>query len=217
MEENQAALPQLDQEEQRVLGALIEKSRTTPEYYPMTINALTAACNQKTSRDPVVQYDEQTVTLAIDRLKRKGLVSTATGGASRSIKYKHNFALIFRLPPAEMAIMCLLLLRGPQTPGALHNRSGKLWEFGSIEEVQSTLEALSGGAFPFVRSLPRQPGQKEIRYVHLLGGQVSGEESEEVPSEPGRENEMEKRLTAVEQELVSLREAYERLIKELMG
>jgi uncharacterized protein YceH (UPF0502 family) len=217
MEENQAELPQLDPEEQRVLGALMEKSRTTPEYYPMTINALTAACNQKTSRDPVVQYDEQTVTLTIGRLKKKGLVSTATGGASRSIKYKHNFALVFQLPPAEMAIMCLLLLRGPQTPGALHNRSVRLWEFGSIEEVQVTLDALSGGPFPFVRSLPRQPGQKEIRYVHLLGLPAAGEELEAVPLGPGAENELEKRLAAVEAELANLKEAYDHLMKELMG
>src|ERR1700712_5528088 len=133
-------LPVLNAEELRVLGSLMEKCRTTPDYYPMTINSLTAACNQKTSRKPVVQYDEDTVAEALNTLKRRGLISTATGGSIRSVKYKHNFAIVFPLIPAELAIICLLMLRGPLTPGELNTNSARLWEFDSIEEVQEVLD-----------------------------------------------------------------------------
>src|SRR5476651_288584 len=107
-------LPVLNATELRVLGSLMEKCRTTPEYYPMSLNGLTAACNQKTSRKPVVQYDEETVVLALDSLKKRGLISTATGGSSRTVKFKHNFAIVFPVLPSEVSIICLLLLRGPQ-------------------------------------------------------------------------------------------------------
>src|SRR5690606_17207717 len=113
-------LPVLDSVEQRILGALMEKSKTTPDYYPMTLNALTIACNQKTSRYPVVQYDEETVVLGLNSLKKRGLISTAIGGSSRAVKYKHNFAIVYPVAPAEVALICLLLLRGPQTPGELN-------------------------------------------------------------------------------------------------
>src|ERR1700744_4919176 len=163
-------LPQLDDAELRVLGSLMEKSKTTPDYYPMTINSLTAACNQKTSRKPVVQYDEQTVMLAINNLRKRGLVSTATGGTDRVVKYKHNFAIVFPVIPAEVAIICLLILRGPQTPGEINTNSGRLYEFDSIEEVQEMLDKLASGETPYLKQLPRRPGQKEVRYIHLLGG-----------------------------------------------
>src|SRR6478609_6322176 len=127
-------LPILNEEEMRILGALMEKSKTTPEYYPLSVNGLTAACNQKTSRKPVVNYDEQTVVLTLDNLKKKGLVSTVTGGSSRAVKYKHNVALHYQLMPAELAVICMLLLRGPLTPGELNTNSGKLYEFDSLEE-----------------------------------------------------------------------------------
>src|ERR1700712_5626955 len=136
-------LPVLNAEEVRVLGSLMEKSKTTPDYYPMTLNSLTLACNQKTSRKPVVQYDEDTVAQALATLKRRGLISTATGGSIRAVKYKHNFAIVFPVLPAEVAIICLLMLRGPLTPGELNTNSGRLHEFESIEEVQGVLERLS--------------------------------------------------------------------------
>src|SRR6195952_129245 len=163
-------LPVLDDTELRVLGSLMEKSKTTPDYYPMTINSLTAACNQKTSRKPVVSYDEQTVVLAINNLRKRGLVSTATGGTDRVVKYKHNFAIVFPVLPAEVALICLLILRGPQTPGELNTSSGRLYEFESIEEVQEMLEKLADPAMPYVVQLPKRSGQKEARYAHLLAG-----------------------------------------------
>src|SRR6185437_16914741 len=113
-------LPFLEPTEPRAFGTLMEKSKTTPDYYPMTINGLTAACNQKTSRKPAVQYDEETVVQALNTLKKRGLISTATGGSIRSVKYKHNFAIVFPVLPSEVAIICLLMLRGPQTPGELN-------------------------------------------------------------------------------------------------
>src|SRR5579864_7690119 len=154
-------LPVLDDTELRVLGSLMEKSRTTPDYYPMTVNSLIAACNQKTSRNPVVQYNEETVVLALNTLKRRGLISTATGGTDRVVKYKHNFAIVYPVIPSEIAIICLLILRGPQTPGELNTNSGRLHEFESIEEVQEILERLATNEPPYIVQLPRRPGQKE--------------------------------------------------------
>ncbi len=217
MEDQKATLPVLDDQEIRVLGSLMEKARTTPEYYPMTINGLTAACNQKTSRKPVVQYDEQTVVLTLDRLKRKGLAATVTGGSSRAVKYKHNIALNYQLVQEELAVLCMLLLRGPQTPGELNTNSGRLYEFESLEEVQSVLEKLSGGEFPFVRQLPRQAGQKEMRYMHLLGdGSIPTDEPGE-QSAVKADSDVERRLAIVEQELAELKQGFAQLMKELMG
>lgn len=215
--ETPQTLPLLDAVEQRVLGSLIEKSKTTPDYYPMTLNALTAACNQKTSRNPVVQYDEETVVIALDSLKRKGLVGTATGGGSRAVKYKHNLAIAFPLDLAEVAILCLLLLRGPQTPGELNTNSGRLFEFHSLEEVQQTLDNLSKYETPFVIQLNRRPGQKEARFMHLLGGEPDMDADEFLPEEPARKSvsEMEARLAKVETELAELKERFEKLLAEL--
>lgn len=220
MEETQATtLPVLDAEEIRILGALMEKSKTTPEYYPMTINGLTAACNQKTSRRPVVNYEEQTIVLALDRLKRKGLVSTATGSGIRSAKYKHNLALKFPFTPDELAVLCLLFLRGPQTPGELNTNSGRLYEFDDLDEVQAVLEKLSGEALPFIRQLPRQSGQKEMRYVHLFGVYTDNDPYDAVQEKQAvvSNAEIEIRLSAVELELATLKAAFDKLMKELMG
>lgn len=169
--DNIKPLPDLSAEEQRVLGSLIEKSRTTPDYYPMTLNSLTAACNQKSSRNPVVNYDEETITLTLNQLKIKGLISTATGGSSRATKYKHNLAIVYPLLPSELAIICLLLLRGPLTPGEINSNSGRLYEFESIEEVLEQLQKLSDEEPAFVKQLAKKAGQKEARFVHLLGEQ----------------------------------------------
>jgi len=209
-------LPQLDDAELRVLGSMMEKSRTTPDYYPMTVNSLVAACNQKTSRKPVVSYDDETVVNTLNTLKRRGLISTATGGTDRVVKYKHNFAIVFPVIPSEIAIICLLILRGPQTPGELNTNSGRLYEFESIEDVQEVLDKLSSGDMPYVKQLPRRPGQKEVRYVHLLGGTDWSDESYSTESAPRSSGELEARLTKVETELAELKEAFDKLMKELM-
>ncbi len=214
--ESTQTLPVLDAVELRVLGVLMEKSKTTPEYYPMTINAITLACNQKTSRKPVVQYDDQTVILALDTLKRKSLISTATGGSSRSVKYKHNFAIVFPVLPQDVTIICLLMLRGPQTPGELNTNSGRMYEFETLDEVQEVLERLSLPEMPYVMQLPKRPGQKEVRYAHLLSGipdLTQIDLQDEVSSRPP--SELESRLSKVELELSELKEAFDKLMQEL--
>jgi len=210
------ALPVLDAPELRVLGVLMEKSKTTPDYYPMTVNSLVAACNQKTSRKPVVNYDEETVVLALNTLKRRGLVSTATGGSDRSVKYKHNFAIVFPVIPSEVALICLLMLRGPQTPGELNTNSGRLYEFESIEDVQGILEKLATSEPPYIVQLPRRPGQKEVRYAHLLSGtpDITEDEADEPSARPS--GALEARVAKLETELAELREAFDKLMKELM-
>lgn len=210
-------LPLLSAEEQRVLGALMEKSKTTPDYYPMTLNSLVAACNQKTSRRPVVNYDEETIVQALNTLKKKALISTATGGSSRVVKYKHNFAIAFPLIPAEIAIICLLLLRGPQTPGELNTNSGRLYEFESLEEVQEVLEKLADPSMPYIIQLPRRTGQKEVRYMHLLGGTPEIDEEDDPAQYPGKAGGLESRVLKLEEELAELKEAFDKLMKELMG
>jgi uncharacterized protein YceH (UPF0502 family) len=211
-------IPTLDDTELRVLGALMEKCKTTPDYYPMTLNGLTTACNQKTSRKPVVEYDEETVVLALDSLKKRGLISTATGGSSRAVKYKHNFAIVFPVVPAEVAVICLLILRGPQTPGEINTNSGRLYEFESIDEVQQVLEKLSQPDMQLLQQLPKRAGQKEVRYIHLLGGTPVVPDDDE-PNEPARRNvsDIEARLSKVENELAEMKEAFDKLMKELMG
>jgi len=209
-------LPVLTAEELRVLGALMEKSKTTPDYYPMTINSLVAACNQKTSRKPVVQYDDNIVAQTLGTLKRRGLISTATGGSDRAVKYKHNFAIVFPVLPAEVAIICLLILRGPQTPGELNTNSGRLHEFESIEDVQEVLDRLSSPEMPFLVQLPKRPGQKEARYAHLLGGEPDLSEDDYADEPAGRgTGALEARVTKLEADLAALRAEFDKLMKEL--
>jgi len=199
-----------------VLGALMEKSKTTPDYYPMTINSLVAACNQKTSRKPVVQYDDNTVAQVLNTLRKRALVSTATGGSDRAVKYKHNFAIVFPVLPAEVAIICLLMLRGPQTPGELNTNSGRLHEFDSIEEVQEVLDRLSSPEMPFLVQLPKRPGQKEVRYAHLLGGEPDLSEDDYADEPTGRSNSgLEARVTRLESQLAALRAEFDKLMKDL--
>ena len=202
-------LPDLSAEEQRVLGSLIEKSRTTPDYYPMTLNSLTSACNQKSSRNPVVNYDEETVTLTLNSLKIKGLISTASGGSSRVIKYKHNLAIVYPLIPSELSILCLLLLRGPLTPGEINSNSGRLYEFESIEEIAEQLQKLTDEQPAFVKLLPKKAGQKEARFIHLLGEQAEIEDNyHETPQTAifQSNKELENRVLKLEQELEELKE-----------
>ncbi|WP_457268818.1 YceH family protein [Pedobacter sp. UYEF25] len=207
--DNQTKIPQLTTEQQRVLGVLIEKSRTTPEVYPMSLNSLTLGCNQKSARNPVVNYDDDLVITTLNQLKIMGLISTATGGSSRVTKYKHNLGIVFPLVPADLSILCLLFLRGPLTSGEINSNSGRLFEFESIEEVTEHLENLAEGEHPFVKKLQKRPGQKEGRYIHLL--RDPNLEIEEIPLEkeeqkPANNIDLEPRVAALELELAELKE-----------
>jgi len=217
METVAQTLPILDAEEIRILGAMMEKSKTTPEYYPMTINGLTVACNQKSARKPIVNYDEPTIVQILDRLKRKGLVSTATGSGIRTTKYKHNLALKFPFTADELAVLCLLFLRGPLTPGEINSNSGRLYEFEHLEEVQQVLEKLSQGEDVFVKQLPRQSGQKEMRYIHLFGSDELIADYLQPEPITKVSNDMEARLAALETEVAELKVALHDLLKELNG
>lgn len=162
-------IPPLDAVEARVLGSLIEKAVTTPDYYPLSVGALTNACNQLSNREPVVNYDESDVLLAVDRLREKRLASKYHGAESRVPKYKHALTDVLLLTPAEVALLCVLLLRGPQTLGELRSRTERLFTFTALADVEETLEALSRRQpNPLVAKLPRQFGMKESRYTQLL-------------------------------------------------
>ncbi|CAN5710186.1 YceH family protein [soil metagenome] len=158
--------------EARVLGSLVEKQLTTPEYYPLTQNALKAACNQKSNREPVMSLSDDELLAAIDSLRDKNLVYLFYGSSSRTVKYKHMLPNVFELKEAGVAVMALLLLRGPQTVGELRGRSDRLYEFSGLGEVQETLDELTRRDDPLVLKLERQPGQKEARYAHLLSGEI---------------------------------------------
>ena len=207
-------LPQLSAMEQRVLGSLIEKSKVTPEYYPMTINSLQAACNQKTSRKPVVQYNEEDIVSTLDLLKKKGLISTVVGGGSRVTKYKHNFAIQFPLIPSELAIICLLLLRGPMTAGEINSNSGRLYEFESLNEINEQLEKLAQEGY--LKSLPKQLGHKEVRYIHLIG-EINLEAYENNTSANASINDQAllDRIGQLEQEVATLKQKFQDLWDEL--
>lgn len=191
--------------ETRVLGSLIEKSLTTPEYYPMSPNAVMNACNQKSSREPVVSYDESTVIRALFSLRDKGLAWERSEAGSRVTKYAHRFENVSNFTPAEVAALCLLMLRGPQTPGEIRSRSGRLHEFTSPAEVESTLNGLmtrADGAY--VTKLPRQTGHKEARYAQLLSGEPSATSATEAPV-PSTSS-LETRVAALEQQVAELRQ-----------
>ena len=164
----------LEPAEVRVLGSLIEKEATTPEYYPLSLNALVNACNQKSNRDPVVDYDDEVVLAAIERLRALGLAFVITG--SRVTKYSQRISETLNLGRRELAVLCTLLLRGPQTLGEIKDRSERMFAFGDLSEVETVLDRLAewpGDAL--VKKLPKQPGQKEIRFAHLLSGEPSVE------------------------------------------
>src|ERR1041385_7698082 len=162
----------LSDTEVRVLGSLVEKQLTTPEYYPLTLNALVAACNQKSNRDPVVSFGEGTVTGALESLRDKNLVYVFYGSNSRVVKYKHMFPNVFELDPQETAVMDVLMLRGPQTVGEIRGRTDRLFDFSGLGEVQETLDKLAHRDEPLIVKLERQTGQKDARYAHLLSGEV---------------------------------------------
>src|SRR5919109_193952 len=162
--------------ETRVLGSLIEKQVTTPEYYPLTLNALTLACNQKNNRNPVTSYSENQISEALESLREKNLAYVFYGSTSRVPKYKHVMPEVMHLSSPEMALMCVLMLRGPQTLGELRGNASRLHDFAGLEEVEQTLNGLiAREPDPLVARLPRQPGQKEGRFAHLLSGELDVE------------------------------------------
>jgi uncharacterized protein len=168
--------PPLDPVEVRVLGSLMEKERTTPDNYPLTVNALTAACNQSSNRDPVMSLNEGDVVQALDGLTRRSLVRGVHRSDSRVRRYRHTLTEALHLHAEEAAVLCVLMLRGPQTSGEIRNRGGRLFEFRDIPHVEVTLQSLITLAEPLVAQLPRRPGHKEVRYAQLLGGVPSPEE-----------------------------------------
>jgi uncharacterized protein len=202
-----------DAAELRVLGSLLEKQRTTPEAYPLSVNALRLACNQSTARDPVVDYDERTVLDALERLSRRRWVRLTSGAGSRARKYRHLVDDALDLPEDQLALLCVLMLRGPQTPGELKQRSERLHPFPGLGAIEQTLDDLVGREL--VARLPRRPGQKEQRYVQLLGGEEeAGEEppsEHEEPAAPAGPD----RLDRIEAELADLREQVAELRREL--
>jgi uncharacterized protein YceH (UPF0502 family) len=196
--------------ETRVLGCLLEKQRTTPDAYPLSLNALRLACNQSTNRDPVLDYDEATIREALDRLQRRGFTRLASGAGSRAAKYRHLLADALPMSPAEQAVICVLMLRGSQTPGELKQRTERMHAFAELAAVQETLQGLIGREL--VARLERRPGQKEERYAQLLEG--AGEEqtaevtrpATEPATEPAR-NGLQERVARLEREVADLRAA----------
>jgi uncharacterized protein len=187
-----------DAVEIRILGCLVEKQRTTPDVYPLTLNALRLACNQSTNRDPVVSYDEETIRTALARLHRKGFARLASGPGSRVAKYRHLLEEALSVSHAELGVLAVLMLRGPQTPGELKGRTERLHPFASLQEVDNVVEALVDRGL--VERLERQPGQKEVRYRLVVAGQPSADEP---PAEA--ESGLEARVAALEEAVAELR------------
>lgn len=212
---------QLTPNEARVIGVLIEKEIATPEQYPLSLNALTNACNQKSNREPVLHFDEVTVQQIVDGLVKRHLVSAKTGFGSRVTKYQHRFCNsqfgVLKFSPQEIAIVCELLLRGPQTPGELRTRADRLCKFGDAHAVESALKGLSEREDgPFVTRLPREAGKREARYAHLFSGEVHPPDTPPISHDAddlgasGRE-----RLAQVERRVSDLAEELNRLRSKL--
>jgi uncharacterized protein len=198
----------LSASEARVLGALIEKEATTPEYYPLSLNALVNACNQKNNREPVMQLDENDVRQAVHRLEDHHLVAAVHD--SRVPKYEHRVQEVFNFTRGETAVLCVLLLRGPQTPGELRGRTERMHRFEELDDVLSVLDKLAQREPPLVAALPRQPGSREIRYAHLLSGEpditalpIAAVSHSAGPSAHGQDHE---RLLQLETEVATLRQ-----------
>jgi uncharacterized protein YceH (UPF0502 family) len=199
-------ITELSDIEVRVLGSLVEKQVTTPEYYPLTLNALTLACNQKNNRSPVTSYSETEVAAALETLREKNLAYVFYGSTSRVPKYKHVLPEVMHLSPAELALMCVLLLRGPQTPGELATRAFRLHEFSGLEEVEATLNSLiSREPDALVMRLPRQASQKETRFAHLLSGVVTIDETREENAPARRSGRDNDRVSTLEAEVETLK------------
>jgi len=192
--------------EARVLGALIEKDITTPDYYPLSLNALLNACNQKNNREPVMNLDEDAIRQALASLQEKRLAGPAGGADSRVTKYEHRLQEVFNFDRRETAVVCVLLLRGPQTPGELRGRTERMYRFETLEDVQSALQKLMDRQPPLVRVLPRQPGTKESRYLHLFAGDIAAENvlAATIPSTRSAGNSAEERIASLESQVASL-------------
>jgi uncharacterized protein YceH (UPF0502 family) len=198
--------PVLNEAEARVLGALLEKEITTPDYYPLSLNALVNACNQKSNRDPVMTLEEDSVRAALRALHDNSLARSVSAADSRVTKYEHRLQEAFNFDRREAAIFCELLLRGPQTPGELRSRAERMHHFDDLSEVQSALQRLMSRQPPLVKVLARQPGTKESRYVHLLSGDVEPASSSavhETPAVTSRENA--DKFSHLESEVAELR------------
>jgi uncharacterized protein YceH (UPF0502 family) len=205
-----------DAVEIRVIGCLVEKQRTTPDVYPLTLNALRLACNQSTNRDPVVDYDESTIRGGLDRLVARKWATLASWSNRRAMKYRHTLDQAVGLDPGELAIACVLMLRGPQTPGELRTRSERLHHFAAAEDLQSALDRLIDREL--VRRLERRPGQREERYEQLLGG-VADEAVPAAPhpppAPPPPADGLAGRVERLERELGELRDTVSELRREL--
>jgi uncharacterized protein YceH (UPF0502 family) len=197
----------------RVLGALVEKDITTPDYYPLSLNALVNACNQKNNRDPVMTLDESAVREALSSLQEKRLAGPAAGADSRVTKFEHRLQEVFNFDRREIAVLCVLLLRGPQTPGELRSRTERMYHFEALDDVISTLDRLAHREPPLARILPRQPGTKEARYTHLFSGEPPADVAGTGEPTPARASSrataaatpVSDRLSAIEEEVSRLR------------
>jgi hypothetical protein len=201
--------------EARVLGSLIEKDITTPDYYPLSLNALVNACNQKNNRDPVMTLDEETVRQALGTLQEKRLAGPASGADSRVTKFEHRLQEVFNFDRRETAIVCVLLLRGPQTPGSLRSRTDRMYHFEALDDIVSTLDRLAQREPPLARVLPHQPGTKESRYTHLFSGEPptsAAAGSTDVARAPSPANAG---ANSVPDRLITLEEEVARLRQEL--
>ena len=214
----------LNDVEARVLGSLIEKEITTPDYYPLSLNALVNACNQKNNREPVLSLDEGAVRDALSGLQNQRLAGPARGADSRVTKYEHRVQEVFNFTRGETAVLCVLLLRGPQTPGELRGRTERMYRFEHLDDVLSTLQRLIERESPLVRMLPRQPGTKESRYAHLLSGDVEGwtplpSENAAAPTSSAEDDrigyleqqveQLKAEMTEIKQEFAEFRKAFE--------
>jgi len=211
---------ELNEVECRVLGCLIEKENTTPDYYPLTLNALVNACNQKSNRFPVVIYDDATVETALDSLRAKNLVYVLYGGGSRTAKYKHLVPKFFDIDLHQFAILCVLLLRGAQTLGELNQRTSRMYEFASLDEVSQTVEGLVNREESLIAKLPKQPGQKDGRFAHLLSGEI---DLDDIPmiaqpttaqAKNDRIEKLEERVEDLEKELGEVKESFAEFKKQ---
>jgi len=212
----------LNKVEVRVLGSLVEKDVITPEYYPLSLNALVNACNQKNNRDPVMSLTEDDVRQAIHGLQEKHLAGLATSGEDRVTKYEHRLQEVFNLTRGENAIFCVLLLRGPQTPGELRGRSERMHSFEDLTDLQSALQSLIRRDPPLIEVLPRQPGTKEARYAHLLSGNVEPKtgvdvDTAQIASSGVASLADSQRITHLENEVATLQREVADLKQQLMA
>jgi uncharacterized protein len=201
--------------EARVLGALIEKDITTPDYYPLSLNALVNACNQKSNREPVMDLDESAVRDAIEGLGQHRLAGPTSSADSRVTKYEHRLQEVFNLQRGETAVLCVLLLRGAQTPGELRGRTERLHRFESLDDVQSTLQRMIQRDPPLVKVLPRQPGTKEARFVHLLSGDEGPEPAQTAIGASATSADETDRLAGLEEEVGQLRQEVSELKQQI--